>query len=264
MATSRPSNLGSSVEPSLKRLRSVVSTSSGDSSLVERPQRMQPAPRVTNPMAPVIKAVADAAEDVIKYKSSRSVFDRLGRGMNPSDDNSQLEDNYQHQEQNSSLYLKSSDYNGQSNMTMMEHETGFRSDSTSDNEGFDDVNFMDHRVTGASQIGSSVGNRDNDSLMVQYSVAKNADDGLRLKRNREQEQPATAPNTSHKIVNISVNVNTWKPPHYQEPREVTELDGHKTLDSETGAPRTGLRLVKENANTLKTTNANVSCSCIHS
>ncbi|XP_027340244.1 uncharacterized protein LOC113853804 isoform X2 [Abrus precatorius] len=253
VATSRTSTSGTSGEPSLKRLRSVVSTSSGDSSLVERSQRMQPASRVANPMATVIKAVAEAAEDVIKSKSSGSVFDRLGRGMDISDDNSQLEDNYQHQEPNQSFYLQTDDYNGQyaANTTIMENETGFPSDSNSDNEGFGDVNVVDHRMTGASQISSSVGNRGNDSLMVQYSVAKNVDDILRQKRNREQEQPAASHNSSHKIVNISVNVNTWKPPPHQEPREIAELDGKKAFENERGAPRSSLRLAKDNANTFK-------------
>lgn len=262
MATSRTSNFGTPVEPSLKRLRSVVSTSSGDSSLVEHHQRLQPTSRVPNPMATVMKAVAEAAEDVMKSKSSGSVFDRLGHGMNSLADNNQLEDNYHHHEQNQSLYLQRTDYNGQNaaNTTMMEHESGFPSDSTSDNEGFHDVNAMGRRMTGTSQISSSVGNRGNDSLMVQYSVAKNADDSLRLKQNREQEQPASALNTSHKIVNISVNVNTWKPPQYQGPREVAELDGHTISDNETGDARSNMQLVKDNANTLKIINGNVSCS----
>ncbi|XP_019453421.1 PREDICTED: uncharacterized protein LOC109354999 [Lupinus angustifolius] len=257
VGTSRPNNLGTPVEPSLKRLRSVVSTSSGDSSLVERPQRVQSVSRVANPMATVIKAVAEAAEDVIKSKSSGSVFDRLGCSVNPSDGNIQLEDNYLHQEQSQSLYLKRTDYDGP-NMTMLEHASDYPFDSNSDNEGFDDMNVMGRGVTGASQFGSSSGNRGNDSLMIQYSVAKNADDRIHLKHNRDQEQPAAAPNTS-KIVNISVNVNAWKSPglpQYQESREVANVDGHKALYSEIGAPRSGLRLVKENANTFKINNGN--------
>ncbi|XP_019443622.1 PREDICTED: uncharacterized protein LOC109347945 isoform X2 [Lupinus angustifolius] len=260
VATSRPSNPGSSVEPSLKRLRSVVSASSGDSSVVEHPQRVQPTSRVPNPMATVIKAVAEAAEDVIKSKSSGCVFDRLshGIGMNPSYDNSQLEDNDQNQEQNQSKYLRRTDYAGQyaASMTTMEHETGFPSDSTSDNGGFDVVDVMGRRVIGASQFSSSGGNRNDDSLMVQYSVAKNACDSMHLNQNREQEQPSAAPNASRKIVNISVNVNTWKPSQYQGPREVVEFDDRKTLESVTGGPMSGLRLVKENTNTLKISNGN--------
>ncbi|XP_061344166.1 nucleolin 1-like isoform X2 [Gastrolobium bilobum] len=253
VATSKKNKSGMSAEPSLKRLRSVVSTSSSVSSLVERPQRMQPACMVPNQMATVIKAVAEAAEDVIKSKSSVSVFDRLSCGMNPSYDNNQLGDNYQHQEQNQSLYLQKTDYNGQyaANTTMVEHETGFASDSTSDNEEFDDINVMGRGATGASHISSCVENRGNDSLMVQYSEARNADDSLHLKRNREQEQPTAGVNTSHKVLNISVNVNTWKPPQYPEPREVAEVGLHKTLHYEKGAPRSSLQPLKENANNLK-------------
>lgn len=265
VATSRPSNLGTPAEPSLKRLRSVVSTSSSDSSLVERPQRMQCVSRVANPMATAIKAVAEAAEDVVKSKSSRSVFDRLGCGVNPLDGHNQLEDDYQHQEQSQLLYLQRTDYDGlyAANMATLEHETDFPFDSDSDSEGFDDVNVMGHRVTGASQFGSSGGKRgDDDPLLPQSSVAENADDSMCLKRNRVQEQPTAAPNTS-KIVNISVNVNTWKSPslpQYQEPREVAKLDGNKTLGNEMGAPRSGLRLVKQNAKALKIKNGNVSFS----
>ncbi|GAU12678.1 hypothetical protein TSUD_121700 [Trifolium subterraneum] len=256
VGTPRTSSLGTSVEPSLKRLRSVVSTSSADSALVEHYQHVQPTSRVPNAMATVIKAVAEAAEDV-KSKSSGSVFDRLGCGMDSSVDNSQLD--YQHQEPNQSLNLQRTDYDGQyaANTTMMEHETGFPYDSNSDNEGCHDLNVIGRGVTGTSQVGSSVGNRGSDSLMVQYSVAKNADDILRLKQNREQEQSAAAHNTSRKIVNISVNVNTWKPEQYQEPREVVELDGHKILDKKTGESRSNMHLLKEKANALKISNGNV-------
>ncbi|KAJ1422834.1 hypothetical protein SESBI_12775 [Sesbania bispinosa] len=129
----------------------------------------------------------------------------------------------------------------------------------SDNEGFDDVNVMGHRVSRSSQSGSSGGNRVDDSLMVQYSITKNDADSVHLNRNRDQEQSVAASNTS-KIVNISVNVNTWKPPgstQYKEPRKVAELDGQKTLRSELEAPRSGLRLVKENAKAVKIKNGNM-------
>lgn len=260
VATSRTANSGM-LEPSLKRLRSVVSTSAGDSAMVERPQRMQLASRVANPMATVIKAVAEAAEDVIKSKSSGSVFDRLGRGMDTSDDNRQLEDSYQHQEQNHLFSSHGTDYNGQyaANTPMLGHETGYPSDSnSSDNEVYDDINTMGRRMSGTSQISPSVGSRGNDSVMMQYSLAKTVDDSLHLKRNQEREQHDASPNTSHKIVNIfSVNVNTWKPPKRQEPREVEELDGNKAFYNERG-PRSSLRLVKEHANTQNVSNGNVS------
>lgn len=267
MATSRPSNLGPSVEPSLKRLRSVVSSSSVESSMVEHPHRMQTISRVANPMATLFKAVEEAAEDVVKLQS-RSVFDRIGCDMYPSYGNLQLEDN-QYQEQSPLLNHKEKDSGDRyaANMTMLEHETGFSSNSSSDNEGFDDVNFTDNRVGRISQLSSSGGKRGEDSLMVHYNVAKNDNNRMLLKKNRNQEQSTAAPNTS-KIVNISVNVNAWNPPvpaQYQKPREVAELSGYKTLNSGIGAPRSGLRMVNENAKTLKVDNGKVSCfTCIQS
>ena len=69
----------SAKETSFKRLRSVVSTSFED--FPGRPRRIQSVARVPNPMATVIKAVAEAAEDVTKVKNAGSVFDRLGPGM---------------------------------------------------------------------------------------------------------------------------------------------------------------------------------------
>ncbi|XP_054812056.1 uncharacterized protein LOC129313138 isoform X2 [Prosopis cineraria] len=257
VATSGPSNLGMTVEPSLKRLRSVVSTPSGNSSLVKHPLLKQSVSRVQNPMATVINAAAEAAEDVIEIKSSRSVFDRLGRGMNPLDGDKQLGDNYTSQEQDQS-YLQGSDSIGQyaANVTLLDHDGDFLSDSTSDNELHGDVNAMGHQMTGASQIGFSSGCRSEESLMAQYGAVKNADDTMLLKRNRSQERAAAAPNASNKIMNISVNVNTWKPQQYQESREFAEAGGHRKVDSETGAPRSGQQLLKGNAKPLNTTNGN--------
>ena len=65
--------------------------------------------------------------------------------------------------------------------------------------------------------------------MVQYSVAKDADEGMGIMRSKDQGHPSVVANTSRKIVNISVNVNTWKPAHYQGPREVEEVDGQKPV-----------------------------------
>ncbi|KAF8075700.1 hypothetical protein N665_1072s0026 [Sinapis alba] len=72
LATSKPA------EPSLKRLRSVVSASTQDSSDPNPAQKIRSTARIVNPMATVIKAVAEAAEDAKNPKSGRSVFDRIG------------------------------------------------------------------------------------------------------------------------------------------------------------------------------------------
>ncbi|KAI8026120.1 Polyadenylate-binding protein 2 [Camellia lanceoleosa] len=269
VATSRPSN--STSEPSLKHLRSVVSTSAVNSSVEARPRRFQSIARVPNAMATAIKAVEEAAKDVVKNRSSGNVFDRLGRGMDISQASDQLTefreaavedveygDFNRVSEETRLNFLPKSEYTGDSvgDVTMLETDTGMASDSASDNERYDDVNVMGHRVMDVSQIGTSGGNEDQDSLMVRYSVAKNSDEIMRKPR-KDQDQSALAANTSRKIVNISVNVNTWKPTHYPEPREVSEMDNRKSVqESEAGLGKSGVWLMNEKSNPVTAGNGN--------
>ncbi|XWS32549.1 hypothetical protein CRYUN_Cryun23aG0167400 [Craigia yunnanensis] len=269
VGTSRPS---SAKEASCKRLRSVVSTSLGDSSFPDRPRRIQSVARVTNPMATVIKAVAEAAEDVTKVKTAGSVFDRLGPGMDvleTRDRHAEFRESLAEDEEygdlnpplekTQSVYHQRDEYAGQHvcNITTLESETGLASDSLSDNEGYDDVNVVSHGVLDVSQTGTSSGNKGDNSLMVQYDVAKD-DEIMQITRNKDYNQSTTAANTSRKIVNISVNVNTWKPPHYQEPREVSELDNRKSVqESEAVASKSNIRLMKESDNPVTVGNGNV-------
>lgn len=279
VATSRPSSSAS--EPALKRLRSVVSTSSGDPSVEGHPRRIRSVARVPNAiMATAIKAVEEAAKDVAKSRSSGNVFDRLGGGMHVSqvrDELAEFEeaavedgeygDFNQVSEGTRSTYLQRSKYAAEyvGDMTMLETETGMASDSASDNEVYDDVNVMGRRLVDVSQTGTSGGNKGQDSLMVQYSVAEKSGEST-LKPRKDQDQPAPVASNSRKIVNISVNVNTWKPPHYQEPREVSELDSRKSVpENEAGLGKSGAWLMKENNNIVSAGNGNVRCiseSCI--
>lgn len=269
VATSRPSN--STSEPSLKRLRSVVSTSAVNSSVEARPRRFQSIATVPNAMATAIKAVEEAAKDVVKNRSSGNVFDRLGRGMDISQASDQLTefreaavedveygDFNRVSEETRLNFLPKSEYTGDSvgDVTMLETDTGIASDSASDNERYDDVNVMGRRVMDVSQIGTSGGNEDQDSLMVRYSVAKNSDEIMRKPR-KDQDQSALAANTSRKIVNISVNVNTWKPTHYPEPREVSEMENQKSVqESEAGLGKSGVWLMNEKSNPVTAGNGN--------
>ncbi|XP_022756766.1 uncharacterized protein LOC111304482 isoform X2 [Durio zibethinus] len=266
VGTSRPST--SSKEPSFKRLRSVVSTSFGDASLPDRPRRIRSIASVPNPMASVIKAVAEAAEDVKKVKTAGSVFDRLGPGMDVLEthvrcaefresvaEDEEYGDLNQTLEEIQSAYHQRDDYAGKhvGNVTALESETGLASDFLSDNEVYDDVNAVGHGVMDVSHTGTSPGNKGDNSLMVKYSVAKD-DEIMQMTRNN---QSTGAANTSRKIVNISVNVSTWKPPHYQEPRDVSELDGRKSLqESEAVAGKSNIRLIKENDNPVTVGNGN--------
>ncbi|KAI5603776.1 hypothetical protein POPTR_001G269200v4 [Populus trichocarpa] len=255
--TLRPS--GSVKEPSRKRLRSVVSASTEDTSLVDRPRRLQSIARVPNPMATVLKAVREAAEDVVKVKSSGSVFDRLGRDMDASliteqvaefRDHAVEDDEYEDfneiQEQTHSNYPRRSKYCGRAGTTNMTgHEAGLTTGLMSDYEVYDDSSPVGHRVMDVSQTGTYLGSKGKDSLMSNYNVAK------------DQDQSVSAANTSRKIVNISVNVNTWRPPHYQESRD-TVMDNLKSVqDNEADAGSFGAQLMKEISNPVSVSNGNV-------
>ncbi|KAJ6345477.1 hypothetical protein OIU78_008187 [Salix suchowensis] len=253
--TLRPS--GVVKEPSQKRLRSVVSTSTEDASLVDRPRRLQSIARVPNPMATVLKAVQEAA-GVVKVKSSRSVFDRLGRDMDASLITEQVtefrdaafeDDKFEElnaiQVQNHSNYPQRSKYCGHSGpMNMTEHEAGLTSDLMSDDEGYDDTNVVDHRVMNVSQTGTSCRSKGEDSLMSKYSGAK------------DNDKSVSAANTSLKIVNISVNVNAWRHPHYQEPRDAV-MDNQKSVqNNEKNAGKFGAKLMKEVSKPVSAGNGN--------
>ncbi|KAG5238501.1 nucleolin [Salix suchowensis] len=242
--TLRPS--GMVKEPSQKRLRSVVSTSTEDTSLVDRPRRLQSIARVPNPMATVLKAVQEAA-GVVKVKSSRSVFDRLGRDMDASLITEQVtefrdaafeDDKYEElnaiQVQNHSNYPQRSKYCGHSGpMNMTEHEAGLTSDLMSDDEGYDDTNVVDHRVMNVSQTGTSCRSKGEDSLMSKYSGAK------------DKDKSVSAANTSLKIA-----------PHYQEPRDAV-MDNQKSVqNNEKNAGKFGAKLMKEVSKPVSAGNGN--------
>ncbi|XP_042515849.1 uncharacterized protein LOC122090077 [Macadamia integrifolia] len=265
VGTLRPSNSRSGA--SSNRLRSVVSTSTVDSLTDEQPQRIKSIARVPNAMTTAIKAAAEAAEDVVKVGCSSSVFDRLGHSMDGSrvtDQSPELRlSNMMETDFDQSLGLTHSDYvqrheyNEEINrdMAIVDREKEMASDSASDNDGYEDINVMGHGATDVSQTGISGGNKEGDSLTVQYSVAKNKDEVARKKRMQEQDSPNKVTNTSRKIVNISVNVNTWKPPHYQAPREVAEVENRKAVrESEIVAGRPGVQLSKENNNNVVASN----------
>ncbi|XP_010913139.1 uncharacterized protein [Elaeis guineensis] len=257
---------GSKTEPALKRLRSVVSTATTDSVQDKKPQRTKSVARVPGALSSALKAAAEAAEDVIKVRPSRSVFDRLGHGIDtvepvnqsadftaPDMEDGEYEDFDQVSASNHVGYHERSDYNRKfaGNMTMAERETGIDDDSALDNDGYDEVGIVRHHGSDASQSASSA-HKDKKSLMVACSVAQNADEVVRKTRVMDQDAPASSvAMTSSKIVNISVNVNTWKPPHYQMPRDVAEAENRMTVEkSEINAGKPNVRLPKENDATM--------------
>lgn len=243
--------------PSMKRLRSVVSTSSGDPSLDDQPPRIRSLGRLPSAVTTAFKAAAEAAEDVIKVRSSANVFDRLGHGLDASgvtNHTSKLQavamedaryEDFDRVADTDSNFQNAYIEEFAGNTMMLDRNTGTAYDSASDNEGYDDVN-VGHRVMNASQSATSYGHKDDDSLMVQYSVAKNKNE---IPRTRVKEQnPTSTGTTSRKIVNISVNVNTWKPPHYQATQDVKELQNLKTVQEiDAAASNPGSRRMMEHS-----------------
>ncbi|KAJ4828005.1 hypothetical protein Tsubulata_006195 [Turnera subulata] len=255
VGTLKPS--GSGREPSSKRLRSVVSTSTEDT--IERPRRLQSIARVPNPIATVVKAVQEAAEDVMKVRPSGSVFDRLGRNMDASETDKQAtgfrdavvedeeyDDFNQVHDQNRLPFLQKTDFGGQTgHMVMRECETRVASDLFSDGEECDDINVMDHRVMDVPQTGTSGGNKGEDLLTVEFGGSNN------------QRQHVSAANNSRKMANVSANVSTWKLPYHVQGREATAINTRKAvLEDEAGIEKSGMRKMKENSNPTAVGNGN--------
>ncbi|XP_021739257.1 nucleolin 1-like [Chenopodium quinoa] len=257
VATTRSSNSVS--EPARKRLRSVVSTPIGNLTEEVNHKRPQSVTRLQSSMATAIKAVEDASNDVKRVRTG-NVFDRLSRGDRSSDQVSFFKepavqddeyDDFDIRNNSRQRYLQTRDNIKQHivNASMMDSSTGLASDSASDNEGYDDVNVVGAREFDVSETGTSA--KRDDSLRVHYSVAQNTEGMTRQSQRKDQELPASAANTKHKIVNISVNVNTWKPPHYQAAREKPGVETLKsTQEIDTGAGNSNVRLMKENSNSV--------------
>lgn len=245
-------------KPTLKRLRSVVSTSTEDTSLHDEPQRIKPVSRLSSSVTTAYRAAAEAAEDAAKVRGSANVFDRLGHSLVSGVTKQQLESKTltvedTEYEDTGDMTNSHSKYNEQTeyiedfggNTTMLDRNTGAAYDSASDNEGYDGVNGGHSRVMEASQTGTSYRQKDEESLMVQYSVAKNTNESPRT-RVKDQNSTPSGATTSRKIVNISVNVNTWKPPHYQAPQDTKEpKDVESVKESDVGASNSDARLINE-------------------
>lgn len=191
--------------PALKRLRSVVSTSTPDT--VEEPQRVR---------SVALMAAAEAAEDTAKIRYPRSVFDRISSGPE---------------------YDKESVYD--EDVSMLDGNSNINHGSLPSNRYNND---------GASA--SSV-YKPKDSLTLQYNVGQNANEVARdarfvdqgLNYNRKDK-------SSGDIVNISVNVNTWKPPNYVVPRAVSKVESQMVVNNNNNnavtVGRTNTQLPKEN------------------
>ncbi|XP_072992125.1 uncharacterized protein [Typha latifolia] len=258
--------LSSTSEPASKRLRSVVSTSMTDSVQDKKVQRVRSVVRAPGAIA-ALKAAAEAAEDVTKVRSSGSVFDRLSQGRGAMEFVSQSADLREQELQNEeyedidqvtapinedSHQISEYDRETAGDITMLEKETEMTANSASDNDGYDSVDIVRHHGVNASQSALSPC-KDKNLLMADYSVAQESD-VMRKPRLIDQGPPASsAPRTSSKIVNISVNVNTWKPPNYEARRDASGVESEISLNN--GGSNTGKPNVRnQNENSASITN----------
>ncbi|KAM7265163.1 hypothetical protein ACFE04_002846 [Oxalis oulophora] len=239
----KPSN--SVTEPSLKRLRSVVSTPASVSSVIERPRRIQSVARVLNPMKTVIKAVEEAAQDAKKAKSSRNVFDRLGSDMDVSElIADQVTDKYfnynQIQEETQPAYLQKSNYAGVRNTTMLESEIRLGYD--------DDINGMDSRIMRAA----SGGNMD-DGLMVRgpplYQESRQTPKVVHDKKNIQKAGVGKSAVQLMKENSIVANGNAKHVPDVQR-------ETQKMQQSPSGAYTAGPTLEDADSRTIFVSNVN--------
>ncbi|KAI3683049.1 hypothetical protein L1987_83546 [Smallanthus sonchifolius] len=197
-AVGTPRKTGLTSEPSNKRLRSAVSTPTHDLPLEDRLPKIRSVARVPKAMAVAIKAVADAAQDVIKVKPLVNVFDRLGHGSTDTLDT--IERFTEDGKHEADIPTYSGQYVG--DVSMMEHDGGV------DN---------------------------NDSRMLHYNAA-NVVDGISDKPYRDQNIPVAVANSSHKMVNIYSNVNKPRVVSHLDSQKLMQDGGPVTVSNGNGVP----------------------------
>ncbi|ESQ48765.1 hypothetical protein EUTSA_v10020251mg [Eutrema salsugineum] len=242
LATSKPPN--SSTEPSLKRLRSVVSASTEDSSDPNPARKIR---SVVNPMATVIKAVAEAAEDAKKPKSGRSVFDRISHStgfsetldqhMVPSEVSAEKKScrNFsEDQEPAQHQYTNSLHNNGVYAEKMTTFDSGLQPNFSSDQSRLGSSVNVSHPST-------FLGNRINNPRSLQHRLV---DDPERVKGTNYQNH-LTEDATRHKTASFSGHVDSGRTRKLEEQMKVPDVGLHRFLD--------GGRLVSREAITQSST-----------
>lgn len=250
LATSRPAN--PTAEPSSKRLRSVVSTTT-DSHTEERPQRIRRAS-----MSVAIKAMAEAVKDVTKVRPSRNVFDRLGNATNDpniishreyggvAEDPAGGDFNVEMEDLHSSYHLRNDTSRLQERNMSSFHDDVMDTGLGYDREGYDAVGLRGREATDISPSGTSSGNWVENPLEFQYGAADRVD-GTPHRPRKDMGQPSVM----HNVIlrnSLSVSMNTRKP-HYQEETEAAEMDNREIMRGvDTMPTKSEVWLMKENNN----------------
>ncbi|KZV30419.1 hypothetical protein F511_13003 [Dorcoceras hygrometricum] len=222
-------------EPSLKRLRSVISASTDDVSPEEHPRRTRQVAGLRADMSAAIKAVSDAVKDLSKDRSSRNVFDRLNHPSISSNiidqeefraivdqadfDNESEDFRSTYDPQNDGMVQQDGSTSSFDDNPVMASDFGVGYDD------YDDV--MGQRVANMSDL-SRTKLVDN-SVQLQYGATNNS--GGRARR-LHQHRLADMTSKSFKIAS-SANMSTLRSPEYQEATEGSKrhnLDGFVDSD----------------------------------
>ncbi|CAF2376278.1 unnamed protein product [Brassica napus] len=219
LGTSKPT------EPSLKRLRSVVSASTQDSSEPDPPRKTRSVAKAVNPMATVVKAVAEAAEGAKNPKAGRSVFDRISHSAGfPETSNQRMvlgevppknEERSEDQEPVQHQYSQRLDNNGVYVDNMTTFDTGLQ------------PSRLGSSVNG-SYSSSSLGNRINNPKSLQHRLV---DDPNRVKGTNYQNH-FTEVATKQKNGGFSGNADTGKTVKLEEQMKVPGVGLQRYTSSE--------------------------------
>ncbi|KAF0897979.1 hypothetical protein E2562_001669 [Oryza meyeriana var. granulata] len=227
----------SSMEPSSKRLRSVVSTSSADNQDGKRieaftegrlydkkPERTRQILQVPG-AALALRAAAEAAADSTKVRSTGSVFSRLGQGnvVNQTSHSREQQGDYEDfkpattaDDHDSDQYDNDDEISGD---LIEDREAEMNVDSTSD----DDVNRDDgitRYESSDSQVGAYSSVMEKKDILMKCSVEPETN-AMRYSSLIKEEQPgSSSPISMSKTVVLPVNSNTVEPSSYETPKDV--------------------------------------------
>lgn len=228
----------SSTEPSSKRLRSVVSTSSADSLHGKRietsteghlydkkPERTRQILQVPG-AALALRAAAEAAADSTKVRSTGSVFSRLGQGnaVNQTPRSREQQRDYEDfkpattaDDHDSDRYDNDDEISG--DITLEDGEAEMNVDSTSD----DDVSRDDGIIrygSSDSQVAAYPSVVEKKDVFVKCSVEPETST-MRHSNLIKEEQPGSSSVISmSKTVVVPVNANNLEPSNYETPKDV--------------------------------------------
>ncbi|XP_042008454.1 uncharacterized protein LOC121757045 [Salvia splendens] len=262
VSTSRPSN--ATAEPSLKRLRSVVSTT--ESYAEAHPQRIRRAS-----MSVAIKAMAEAVKDVTKVRPSRNVFDRLGNAMNGPKTSSHREhgcvaEDAVDEDLNVEMKSLHSSYYPRDDISMLQegNMSSFHEEVMVTGWGYDREN-CDQRGREGTNIYPSDSSGENwveRSLKFQYGAADHVD-GTPNRPPRDIIQPATV--HSGILMNSSSVTMKMTKPLLQEEIEASEMDSREGMrGAYTVSTKSEAWLMKENSNHIVPFNGNPDATLLES